>query len=102
MSEFKVGDWVTINGTLPNDKFQLTNKEVEHGEILLAHFSFTKDTWTHWQPKEGEWCWIEESFAQYIRPSFCVRPNGTELTSFGGFDSIEPFIGELPSFLKDK
>ena len=54
MSEFKVGDWVTVKGTLASDKFKLTDKEVELKEILLAHFRFGEETWSHWQPKVGE------------------------------------------------
>jgi len=54
---------------------------------------------TLWQPKRGEWCW------QY--PSTATKENGIppNLVRYSHYYEgllCEPFIGELPSFLKDK
>lgn len=77
------GDWyIHPNGTIKRAEY-----EVEKG-------SFIDLDCTLWQPKEGEW----------------VIPNTKTTESFNvfrytenykGFD-LQPFIGELPTFLKDK
>ena len=95
---FKAGDWVTIGGTLPQDKFQLTENEIKYKEILLGPFNFSEDKWKLWKPKEGEWV---------VR----TQVNGKAGTYISGFDVLmwtnedvyecEPFIGKLPSFVRD-
>ena len=94
MIEFKVGDWVRIDGTLPNDVFCLTEKEIQNGEILLAHFSFSSDKWKLWKPKLGEWV--------VIKPLSVSYNNYFEIIQYDDSDPIncEPFIGTLPSFIK--
>ncbi len=60
----------------------------------------------HWQPKEGEWCWFWDK--KDNTPSIGKIEkyhNGYYYSSaFNGSicEYCEPFIGELPSFLKDK
>ena len=108
MSEFKVGDWVTVKGTLASDIFKLTDKEVEHKEILLAHFRFGEETWSHWQPKVGEWCWFYNTGEG--KP-FCgkfvtaIQRNNSILyrahNAWHECEYCEPFIGELPSWIKE-
>ena len=116
MNEFKVGDWVTIEGTLPDDKFQLTANEVKHGEILIAHFRFGIDKWEYWQPQVGEYVWFWKicntellymfgKFYNHNEFGYIVDEddNGSIFTSkLRYWDNCEPFIGTLPSFIKDK
>jgi hypothetical protein len=106
MNNFKVGDWVTVKGTLAGDKFKLTDKEVEHKEILLAHFCFGEETWSHWEPKEGEWCFCTWNKENIILAQFNCMDDGHYLcTVLNGikrrFNMCEPFIGELPSWIKE-
>ncbi|MBC8296627.1 MAG: hypothetical protein H8E55_12620 [Pelagibacterales bacterium] len=96
MNEFKVGDWVTIEGTLPDDKFQLTANEVKHGEILMAHFRFGIDKWEHWQPQEGEWCWFNMEFLDGWQNPVLMRYGEQDTSRW----NIEPFVGNLPNFIK--
>lgn len=51
-----------------------------------------------WQPKEGEWCWYlyDRNNSPYLKQYYQVQ------FDTGAKAIIEPFIGELPSFLKDK
>ena len=102
---FKVGDWIRIKGTLESDIFKLTENEIKYKEIILGHFIFEENTWVHWQPKEGEWCWMfsDGNLSPHIMQFSCMGLDGkTYLSGFAGYDECEPFIGELPSFIKDK
>lgn len=68
-----------------------------------------------WHPKEGEWCWFYDigmrtpqlhqfqCFSENEQLNYGERfvEKGQERDSWG-YDYCEPFIGELPSFIKDK
>ena len=97
--EFKAGDWVRIVGTLPKDIFKLTEKEVKNEEVLLAHFSFSKDKWIPWKPQPGEWVVMTE-----VNGKAGVYISGFEVYMWNEEDTYdcEPFLGELPSFIKEK
>ena len=108
MQQFKVGDWLigkysknpicieTIGTTLTNSSVTING-------------TFSVDQFTLWQPKEGEWCWFWNSalgiwfistlkdFGEYNN-SIQYRCNSVYYIC----EKCEPFIGELPSFLKDK
>ena len=94
----KVGDWVTVEGTLPGDKFQLTEKEIEHEEILLAHFRFSRDKWSVWKPQVGEWCWFNMEFLDGWQNPVLMRYGEQDMSRW----NIEPFVGNLPNFIKSK
>lgn len=108
MQQFKVGDWLigkysknpicieTIGTTLTNSSVTING-------------TFSVDQFTLWQPKEGEWCWFWNSalgiwfistlkdFGEYNN-SIQYRCNSVYYIC----EKCEPFIGELPSSLKDK
>ena len=63
-----------------------------------------------WQPKEGEWCWEKDYGLSLVISNdengincivcFCLTSVfGKEFTTT--LKDCEPFIGELPSFLKE-
>ena len=97
MKEFKVGDWVTlldkwvhkVEAVSKNGRVLFLNTR----EIPQADNWWGIDQCTPWQPKEGEW----------------VIPNTKTTESFNVFRytenykgfKLQPFIGELPSFLKE-
>ena len=89
-SKFKVGDWVIENTSLP---FCLREW---HFEWKNSNF-FNK--LQLWQPKVGEWCWFktDKSFklVKYNTPTF------NQAYYHGLNPIVEPFIGELPSWLKE-
>jgi len=86
---FKVGDWVASKHT---------------GEVCLCkkidgyEFYSNESKWhiitsySIWHPKEGELV-----CRNFSTNSFLVGRYGTE----GFIENVEPFIGELPSFLKE-
>ena len=102
--KFKVGDWVTISGILPDDIFKLTENEITYGEILLAHFKFTKDEWKPWVPKINQWCWCGFELVEVIDTATSLKICRQQSDSYEevSVTMLEPFIGSLPSFVKDK
>lgn len=104
--KFNAGDWVTIKGTLPGDKFKLTEKEIENKEVLLAHFSFSEKTWERWQPKSDEYILAIDNNKIYLVKFLGMNYNKFVCAHLDGcseaFTQIEPFIGKLPSYIKDE
>lgn len=107
MNKFKAGDWVrdTRQGMkkpiaqLKPNCIALTNPEE-----YAAHY-------IPWVPEVGEWCWFWDDITPH-RPT--LRKFGcSELPKHysdnvvfcdseqNPFTNCEPFIGELPSFLKE-
>lgn len=82
---FKIGDWVST----PNrGVFQISHEiELSAWEITLGGRAEL------WQPKEGEWVCVD----RYDGNLFTVCKFNSH---FLDYKDCEPFIGELPSFLK--
>lgn len=114
---FKVNDWVRIK--TPIFEYDGTDRIAEGIKKLTIknmwifdenHFKMNPDKYIeHWQPKNGEWCWFKDekntigSLVQLVG----IEEDGTYYgySSCGMPDKatcVEPFIGKLPSFLKDK
>ena len=95
MRQFRVGDWVIINGTPqrvtainPENDYNITVDMVET-EYEYVPFSAVK----LWEPKDGEWVCVD----RYDENAFMVvRYNNSFLT----IEDCEPFIGHLPNFIK--
>ena len=104
MNDFKIGDWVRIKGALESDIFKLTENEIKYKEIILGHFIFEENTWVHWQPKEGEWCWYKHCLVKVLS----IRDTSYQVSApmFGeqwtGSIELEPFTNQLPTYIKDK
>ena len=114
-SKFKVGDWVrnTWLGTIKqysthdldyDNKYRGTDKESLHWEL--------------WGPRVGEWCWFwytncspilakyinsdnEDDEEEYIAEVYTNDHRGNRFTCKDCYINCEPFIGELPNFLKE-
>lgn len=98
MQTFKVGDWIKEpNNTLTKLK-----------EIPELN-SYYAEECVLWKPQPGEWCWFWDAGNQ---PVLSRYKGYTKLTGYicdgdwyqkdmTGFQFCEPFIGELPSFLKE-
>lgn len=96
MEEFKVGDWIMLSGGRP---WRAT-------EFDIVHLNCYEDV-EQWQPKEGEWCWFkdEKNTIGSLTQLVGIEEDGT----YYGYSScgipdkapcVEPFIGELPTFLQ--
>ena len=107
MSTFKVGGWVrnTWLGTVKqysysdkayDDKYNGTANESKH--------------WEHWQPKPGEWCWFYDDGCRFpilakFKKAKIKKYGKDEALEYKGsqtgyYSKCEPFIGELPNFIK--
>ena len=120
MNPFKPGDWVKykdqqdttiykVINILPNDLIDIEDTIVDKYDIEL------------WQPQPGEWCWFLNhkndlprlrkfisASNPFDRPTvYTTQPDpSTEMSrAYCGIESYnycEPFIGQLPTILKDK
>lgn len=101
MSNFKVGDWVKykdndddslyqVVALLPNDLIDINCTITDKYNIEL------------WQPKAGEWCWFSKwdkiICVDFYLCKFFWDMNEVE-PEFK--HKYEPFIGQLPTFLKE-
>ena len=126
MTQFKVGDWVRhpsygIGKVLTYQTSGPFHTVEVKGSSLWGTRSTkdgTFDRWIPltyiepWEPTEGEWCWFykEEIKPKHIGTHWAI-PNLHKFgkTTESGIQTIEgfcysfcePFIGQLPSFLKD-
>lgn len=109
MKQFKEGDWVRIKDKNFNAIFQIDLID-EYGNLYDKNQNYKGEQkyWEHWKPKEGEWCWVSKNLSKIVthdRDGYitCLNSNGT-YTEYMKLEYIykiaEPFIGELPSFLK--
>ena len=113
MEAFKVGYW--LRNTEENRVFKATERDIHVIKLLSKlnkpHYA------EQWQPKECEWCWfwnnekdltmqkfwkIEQGY--FIVP-FCEKSKNDVIFYYNiataHFKNCEPFIGKLPTFLKD-
>ena len=101
MSSFKPGDWVKykdqqdttiykVINILSNDLIDIEDTIVDKYDIEL------------WQPKLGEWCWFWNQSDINLSISPHIGQYGNLSYSLEFYDNCEPFIGQLPTHLKDQ
>lgn len=88
MNSFKLGDWVEIPS--------LSTKPVQYRSDL-CHLGLEL-----WQPKVGEWCWFWNSADIELSISPHLGQYGNLSYSLEFYENCEPFIGQLPTFIKDQ
>lgn len=114
--QFKVGDWVnTTSWQYTTKPAQIT--EVQNGKYYVQNkngsggWLFSASSLLSWQPKEGEYVWntykkslctIKNIVEDQFGLSFGCYSNMNGISSSGYYriNDLEPFIGELPSFLQ--
>ena len=85
MNSFKPGDWVYIPSL---------NTEPVQYRSDLCHLGLEL-----WQPKVGEWVWSKGSYTQ----AFIFKwTSSHEQVGIINYTNYEPFIGQLPTHLKDQ
>ena len=110
--KFKVGDWVRSKGFQNDGNEELLIKKLKVQQQVDFVHNYQEE-WELWQPKQGEWCWFwylncSPILAQYnsydgedyeaIQYSNSI--NGERIESVSPYSYCEPFIGNLPSFIK--
>lgn len=101
---FKVGDWViqTDGDDLGDKPIQIKFEDDTmisfDGETFWSDSVFSK-----WQPKDGEWCWVfdDELRSELTNKAYITSDGVIKTHDSCKWEYCEPFIGELPSFLKD-
>lgn len=99
--KFKLGDYVRDISPENSGIFQITNEaQLEQANLDSAYIA--------WEPRKGEWCWYKHMLIKVI--SINKRDDGIiryvvsapmYAEQYLGALSLEPFIGTLPSFIKD-
>lgn len=96
-TKFKVGDWVRNKIDINEKQMVFGTREASNEEFEFLYFSNNKmgllQDYELWQPEEGEFV-----VRKFGNTSFIVGKFGTE----GFTKDCEPFIGELPSFIKER
>lgn len=107
--KFKVGDWVksTKYQHLKPIKIESTYESNERkGELGLKSIGtvlYSSEV-VHWKPTEGEWCWFWKGYPSTEVPQlhqFNHMDYQYHTKQDGCFNECEPFIGTLPSNLKE-
>ena len=110
MNEFKVGDWVTTKAGYTKQISGLTRDACDTlsiGNTSVGVNVVFKNEIELWQPKEGEWCWFWDNFNNPFIGKFVARNGDNYQYKHTKNDKVysaykcEPFVGELPSFLKE-
>jgi len=110
MEPLKLGDWITVSGPAGQFVEQISNINTDTYTLRKSAICY-KSQATKWIPEQGEWCWFFNKdriptisqfveFHDDINKYFATYPN--KPNSLGSYYThCEPFIGELPSILKD-
>ena len=102
---FKIGDTVVLgDGTLTQitiiePKYYCFSNGFQYGIKTPA---ITK--MKHWEPTEGEWCWYGFELVQVIDvTNDHIKICRQKSDAYEELDvkALEPFTGQLPSFIKD-
>lgn len=108
MTNFKPGDWVIVNNSFENI-IKVEYEDYEEDGIETRIFIDNSEEYYGaedveiWQPKPGEWCWFwDEQYTTAILAKFIEKTDEGYFEHHGNsFEYCEPFIGTLPSHLKN-
>ena len=112
--KFKVGDWlIEIHSNSYAKVLDVFTQEVRVKLYDCNSIITTENTdFKLWQPQLGEWCWfwnkdrlptvakLAEICNDGNRKYFAIMPNKPHPLG-GYYENCEPFIGQLPSYLKE-
>ena len=109
--KFKVNDWVRHKRLRTTHRCTYVNGgEFDNKISTIPSLSFDSEymcDYELWQPKEGEWCWYKNNLVKIIdiTDSIYVKAKPASFMDrfvfFADFVDCEPFIGKLPSSIKD-
>ena len=95
---FKIGDWVRYRDKILGELKYKIKDEKELNEVIEINRVYSDETCTIWKPKVGEWVVKTE-----VNGKAGTYISGFEVLMWTEYDvyECEPFIGKLPSFLKE-
>ncbi len=97
MEQFKIGDWVVHGGSKAISRVE-TEEQAKRYTSRNSNPNITT-RWSFWKPQEDEWCWCVWMQSYGIQRRELIKWNNR--ITLDSFDIVEPFIGTLPSFLKE-
>ena len=100
--EFKVGDWITVNG--PTGTFTECISGIADDTYTLSGTNICyKSQASKWEPKEDEVCifWDNHSAGAFIDKFKYLSNNGKYHTERSFWITCMPFTGILPPHMKD-
>jgi hypothetical protein len=108
---FKVGDWVKTNkGVFQIESIDNHDFIEQVEDDIQLYFTDKNERWDWskncelWQPEVCDWCWISNRLGKLIDDYTVCFSDGTRSVSskpIVTFSNIEPFIGQLPNFIKE-
>ena len=101
-SEFKVGDWITVNG--PTGTFTECISGIADDTYTLSGTNICyKSQASKWEPKKGEVCifWDIGNMGAVITKLMYIMSTGTYRTEHSYWDNCMPFTGALPPHIKE-
>ena len=97
--QFKIGDWV--KDTRSDKVFQITPE--------TFNLNYQGNIYKLWQPQPNEWCWLYGKLIKLTDISnieYCQYITSVGDDNEASYEYLqsncEPFIGTLPTFLKDE
>ena len=111
--QFKIDNWVQMLGSEDKTIYQvidiLPNDVIDIGDTIVDKYDIKL-----WEPKPNEWCWFWNNDNQPFLAQFEEMDDDQYVTKQGlhgsyadlsdatfSFRFCEPFIGQLPTNLKD-
>jgi len=110
IKDYKKGDWVRIVSENTIYQIKSVNSEDLFAQITLTNkkgFSVFKKDLIFWEPKRDEWCWFWNNIEdipilrQFSKNVINYIYNFKTLEN-EYYKYCEPFIGTLPTILKEK
>ena len=107
MSSFKPGDWIKSTrypNLRPVQIISIYESNTRPGILGLKSKGTVlySDEVELWKPKVGEWCWFWNQSDINLSISPHIGQYGNLSYSLEFYDNCEPFIGQLPTFIKDQ
>lgn len=112
MNLFKPDDWIILSNSSDSRSLAQVKETYSNSNKAKLYWPSENSTavcsemqyYELWQPKVGEWCWFwDENYTTAILAKFENISNGLFVEHHGNiFEYCEPFIGQLPTHLKDQ
>ena len=103
--EIKSGTWyINTTHSEPREPMLMTQEKLESFKLYPHNYGSHLQPW---RPKFGEWCWfyntgdtfsVLRQFVKMSEENFYLANN---IVCDWAYECCEPFIGKLPTFLKD-
>lgn len=107
MNSFKPDDWIILSNSSDSRSLAQVKETYSNSNKAKLYWPSENSTavcsemqyYELWQPKVGEWVWSKGSYTQ----AFIFKwTSSHEQAGIINCTNYEPFIGQLPTYLKDQ